>query len=303
MRIVFMGTPDYATTIFEKLLEDDFNVVALFTQPDKPVGRKQVITPPHIKQFCLDNGLSLPIYQPKTLKDESVQNSIKELKPDFIIVAAYGQILPQAVLDIAPCINLHASLLPKYRGASPIQQAILNDDEFSGVTSMMMEAGLDSGDILGLDYVKITPTMEVAELFGELSQVAAKLTIDTLNNYENIEPKKQNTSQVSHCKKISKEDGQVYFDNAKDVYQKFKAYKYWPGIFLESGLKIKECELIEQNSQNSIGEILDIQKDYITIGCSKGSLKMTQLQPPSKKAMSSVDYIRGARLEVGNTLS
>ena len=301
-RIVFMGTPDYATVILEKLLEENFNVVAVFTQPDKKVGRKQVLTPPHIKQFCLDEGLSLPIYQPNNLKEEITTEQIKDLKPDFIIVAAYGQILPRSILDIAPCINLHASLLPMYRGASPIQQAILNDDEFAGVTSMMMEEGLDSGDILGLEYVKITPTMHVAELFEELSKVASRLAIDTLKNYENIVPKKQNLSQVSHCAKISKEDGEVEFLNAKVVYQNFKAYKFWPGIFLNSGLKIKECELLEENSLNKAGEILDIQKDFIIVGCQRGSLKITTIQPASKKAMDVTAYIRGARLEKGDIL-
>ncbi len=302
-KIVFMGTPDYATVIFERLLEEDFNIVALFTQPDKKVGRKQIITAPHIKQFCLDNGLSLPIYQPTNLKETSSQKIIENLNPDFIIVAAFGQILPKNILTLAPCINLHASLLPKYRGASPIQQSILNEDSFSGVTAMMMEEGLDSGDILGLEYVRITPTMHVAQLFDKLSQVASQLTIDTITNYERIMPKKQNLSQVSHCGKIVKDDGLVQFINAKDLYQKFKAYKFWPGIFLESQLKIKECELIEDISTNNIGEILEIGKDFIVVSCKKGTLKITKIQPASKKSMNVVDYIRGARQEIGTTLS
>ena len=126
-RILFMGTPDYATTIFDELLKNDFDVVAVFTQPDKPVGRKQVLTPPHIKQYCLDNHLELPIFQPEKLRgNKDIQKNIENLKPDFIIVAAYGQILPREILDIAPCINLHASLLPLYRGASPIQESVKN---------------------------------------------------------------------------------------------------------------------------------------------------------------------------------
>jgi methionyl-tRNA formyltransferase len=305
MKIVFMGTPDYATVIFQKLLENNYEVVALFTQPDKKVGRKQIVTAPHIKQFCLDKGLSLPIYQPKTLKDISVENIIKNLEPDFIIVAAYGQILPKNILDIAPCINLHASLLPKYRGASPIQQAILNDDKFTGVTSMLMEQGLDSGDILGLEYVKITPNMDVEELFEKLSNSAAKLTLKTLENYKYIKPKKQNLSQVSYCKKIKKSDGEIKFDDGYKIYQKFKAYKFWPGIFLNSGLKIKECELykITSNSSNKAGEIINISKDYIVVACEIGCIKITFVQPPSKKSMNAVDYIHGARLKVGNILT
>jgi methionyl-tRNA formyltransferase len=154
---------------------------------------------------------------------------IKKINPDFIIVAAYGQILPKAILEIAPCINLHASLLPKYRGASPIQESLLNDDKYTGVTSMLMEEGLDSGDILGLQYLKITPSMEVAEAFEKLSIIAAKLTITTLDNYENIKPLKQNEAEVSFCKKIKKEDGLVNFLDAKNLYLKYKAYSYWTG--------------------------------------------------------------------------
>lgn len=302
-RILFMGTPDYATTIFKELLDSNYEVVGLFTQPDKPVGRKQILTPPHIKQFCIDEKINLPIYQPLKLKNnEEAKNQIEDLKPDFIIVAAYGQILPKEILDIAPCINLHASLLPKYRGASPIQESLLNDDKFTGVTSMLMEEGLDSGDILALQYLKITHNMEVLEAFEKLSQIAAKLTILTLDNFENIKPLKQNESDVSFCKKIKKEDGLVNFLNAKKLYLKYKAYSFWPGIFLESELKLKDIELIEENSNNNLGIILEINKDFIVIGCKKGSLKIKTLQAPSKKAINAVDYVRGQRLEVGSVL-
>jgi len=297
-RILFMGTPDYATTIFEELLNSSYELIGLFTQPDKPVGRKQVLTPPHIKQFCLEKELILPIFQPEKLRgNEEVKNQIEALKPDFIIVAAYGQILPKEILDIAPCINLHASLLPKYRGASPIQESLLNDDNFTGVTSMFMEEGLDSGDILALQYLKITPTMEVHEAFSKLSEIAAKLTITTLDEFDKIKPKKQNDSEVSFCKKIKKDDGLVSLKDAKDLYLKYKAYSYWPGVFLESGLKLKDIELIDESKSYNEGELLEIAKDYIILGCEKGSLKIKTLQAPSKKAMNSADYIRGQRLQ------
>ena len=221
-RILFMGTPDYATTIFKELINSEYKVIGLFTQPDKPVGRKQILTPPHIKQFCIDENLLIPIFQPLKLRgNEEVKNQIKSLNPDFIIVAAYGQILPKDILDIAPCINLHASLLPKYRGASPIQESLLNDDNYTGVTSMLMEEGLDSGDMLGFGYLKITSNMEVTQAFEELSKIAAKLTITTLDNFENIKPIKQNESEVSYCKKIKKEDGLVNFLDAKKLYLKY----------------------------------------------------------------------------------
>ena len=302
-RILFMGTPDYATTIFSELLQSNYEIIGLFTQPDKPVGRKQILTAPHIKQYCLDLNLNIPIFQPLKLRgNEEATTQIKNLNPDFIIVAAYGQILPKEILDIAPCINLHASLLPKYRGASPIQESLLNDDSYTGVTSMLMEEGLDSGDILAFQYLKVTPTMEVSAAFEELSQIAAKLTITTLDNFENIKPLKQNEAEVSFCKKIKKEDGLVDFLDAKRLILKYKAYSYWPGIFLSSELKLKDIELNEEISINNPGEILDIKKDYILVACEKGSLKIKTLQAPSKKAISSVDFVRGQRLEVGNII-
>lgn len=298
-----MGTPSYATVIFQRLLEEDYNLIALYTQPDKKVGRKQIITPPHIKQFAIEYGLSLPIYQPESLKDNTIISDIKKLKPDFIIVAAFGQILPQAILDIAPCINLHASLLPLYRGASPIQECLLNSDNYTGVTAMFMEAGLDSGDILGLKYLKITPKMDVEYLFDKLSYIASDIIIDILKNFQNIEPKVQDTTKVSHCAKIKKQDGLVNFDNASELISRFKAYKFWPGIFLESGLKLKEISLNEIFSINEEGQILDISNNNVIIGCKKGSINLNIVQQPSKKAIDINDYIRGKRLDVGNILS
>ncbi|KLE10101.1 methionyl-tRNA formyltransferase [Arcobacter butzleri] len=303
-KVLFMGTPSYATEIFKKLLSSNYEVIGLFTQPDKPVGRKQVLTPPDIKQFCIDNSINIPIFQPEKLRDNlAAYLVIKELKPDFIIVAAYGQILPKEILKLAPCINLHASLLPKYRGASPIQESLLNDDNFTGVTSMFMEEGLDSGDILALQYLKITPTMEVSEAFSKLSLIAAELTITTLDNFDRLNPIKQNESEVSFCKKIKKENGLVDFSDAKNLFLKYKAYSFWPGIFLESELKLKDVELLEETSQNEAGKILDICKDYIIVGCKKGSLKIKTLQAPSKKAINSVDFVRGQRVEIGDILA
>lgn len=298
-----MGTPDYATIILNKMLEHKMEIVGLFTQPDKPVGRKQIITPPHIKQYCLDNELAFPIFQPKNLKEQHTVQDIQALKPDFIVVAAYGQILPRAILDIAPCINLHASLLPKYRGASPIQESLLNDDEYSGVTAMMMEEGLDSGDILALQYQKIDHDTKVDQLFDQLSHIAADLTVTVLNNFDRIKPQKQYESNVSYCKKIKKSNGEVEFDDAKALYLKYKAYCYWPGLFLTSGLKLKELTFLENSSSNSAGQILKINDDSIVVGCTKGSIQINTLQPASKKAMSSLDYIRGKRLDVGTVLS
>ena len=296
-----MGTPDYATTIFKYLLKEEiFEIVGVFTQEDKPVGRKQIITPPDIKKYIIENGLNIPIFQPKSLKGDEVQNDIKDLNPDFIIVAAYGQILPKNILNTAPCINLHASLLPKYRGASPIQEAIKNREKYSGVTAMLMDEGLDTGDILAKSYIDIT-NMDAPTLFEKLSHMAGELIVKVIKKYENIFPLKQNKLLSTHCKKISKQDGLVDLEDAKEVYAKYLAYIYWPGIFLQSGLKLKKIELFDDKLHDK-GKILSIEEDYIILGCKKGSLKLYRIQAPSKKEMSVIDYLKGKRLKCGDYL-
>lgn len=304
-KVLFMGTPSYATEILKELLNNkNYEVIGIFTQEDKPVGRKQLLTPPHIKQYCLENNINIHILQPKKLKDNLVAYiSIKELEPDFIVVAAYGQILPKEILNLAPCINLHASILPNYRGASPIQEGILNDDEYLGVTSMLMEEGLDCGDILGYSYLKNERNMLVSEAFTKLSDLAAKLTITTLDNFDKLKPIKQNDALASFCKKIKKEDGEVDFNCAKKLFSKYKAYSFWPGIFLKSELKLKDIEFVENSSQNIAGEILEIAKDYIVVACNQGRLKIRTLQAPSKNSINSVEYIKGKRLTIGDILN
>jgi len=298
MKIIFMGTPSYATKIFEALVNDsDIEVLSLITQPDKPVGRKQILTPPNIKKFLLERDLDIEILQPTSLKEKEIQDKIKSKNPDFIVVAAYGKILPKEILDTAPCINLHASILPKYRGASPIQEAILHQDKFTGVTAMKMDIGLDTGDILGYSFVKIADK-KVDELFEELSNVASSLTIKILKNYHNIKPTPQISSMSSHCKKIKKSDALVDLKNAKEIYAKFKAFYFWPNINLESGLKIKEMKLSEKNGKKN--EILEIKKESIVVGCKNGAIEIFRVQPPSKKEMSVVDYIRGKRVKIGD---
>lgn len=302
MRIVFMGTPSYATDIFASLLKNKFEVVAIFTQPDKPSGRSMELTPPHIKNFCIMNNINIPIYQPIKLRDSYNYEIIKGLNPDIIIVAAYGQILPKEILDIAPCVNLHASILPKYRGASPIQESLLGCDNYTGVTAMLMDEGLDSGEILAIKYLEIKKEDDVGTLFVKLSQVAAQLTIEVLENFLNLIGIKQNQGLVSYCKKIKKEYGCIEFLDANEIFAKFRAYLSWPGVFLSNGIKLKQLELVDNTATYNAGEILEIGSNYIIVGCLIGSLKIISLQPSSKKEMNSVEYIRGKRLVVGNIL-
>ncbi len=304
MKIVFMGTPAYATEILKALLkEEGIEILAVFTQPDKKAGRKMILTPPHIKSYIKENGIDIPIYQPESLKDEESYEIIKSLNPDFIIVAAYGQILPKNILDISVCINLHASILPKYRGASPIQSAILNGDEFTGVTAMLMDEGLDRGDMLSFSYTKIGDK-NVVKLFEELSKMAGELTVDTLKNFDRLKPIKQLDALASYAKKIVKEDGLIEFSDASLIYRKFKAFYLWPGIFLKSGLKLKDLEVAKRDGEYNRGEILSIEDERcIVVGCKRGAIKIFRLQPPSKREMGAVEYIRGKRLKVGDYLS
>ncbi len=301
-RVLFMGTPDYATAILKTLLaQTDMEVVALITQADKPVGRKQIMTPPHIKQFVTSEKIDIPIYQPATLRSEEAVQFIQDQRPDFIVVAAYGQILPKAVLEIAPCINLHASILPKYRGASPIQSAIADRQEVSGVTAMKMDEGLDTGDILGYSVVEIGK-MHALELFEKLSNLAAKLTPKIIREYEQIEAIKQINALSSYSPKIKKEDGLVHFEDAGELEAKYRAFIAWPGIFLKSGLKLKVLSLHACEGSYRAGEILALEEERAIIGCTRGSVAVSRVQAPSKKEVDILSYLRGKRLACGDLL-
>ena len=298
--IVFMGTPEYAAKILRALAEGKFEIAAVFTQPDKPVGRKQILTPSEVKVYAQQHLPTVPIFQPASLKDDAVAVQIKDLKPDFIVVAAYGKILPQSVLDVATCINLHASILPKYRGASPIQSAILAGEKQTGVTAMLMDAGLDTGDMLDFIYTPCESKMS-SELFSELGELGGELIVKVLKNFENLKPQKQDDEQATHCKKISKSDGLFSFDEeAGQIYNKFRALTPWPGLYLASGLKVLSLELSDKSGKN--GEILSVEKDHVVVACKGGAVKIYELQEPSKKPTNAKAYINGKRLSVGDEL-
>lgn len=296
-----MGTPDYASKILETLIKDEeINILCVYTQPDKPVGRKKLLTAPPVKSVALESGIE--VNQPQNLRSEETHAHIKALKPDFIVVAAYGQILPKAILDIAPCINLHASILPHYRGASPIQQALLNGDKETGVTAMLMDVGLDTGDILKISKVEIPEKMMVGELFELLTSVAAALTVDVLKNFKMLTPQKQDETKASHCCKITKEKGLVGFDNAELLYNTYRAYTPWPGVYLQSGLKLKKMSLESKEGEYIPGKILEIFKESIIVGCKKGSIRLFSVQPPSKNEMEIQAYLNGKRLQHADIL-
>ena len=304
MNVVFMGTPDYAVRILRHLKEAGFNIKAVFTQPDKPVGRKQILTPSEVKIYAQNELVGVPVLTPNTLKDEAVVAKLKAFEPKFIVVAAYGKILPQAVLDIAPCINLHASILPKYRGASPIQSAILAGEKQTGVTAMLMGVGLDTGDMLDFAY---TPCEDktAAQLFDELGDLAGELIAKTLRNFANLMPLKQDDAQATHCKKIAKSDGLFTFDEkAEQIYNKFRALTPWPGIYLASGLKILDLKYLSgrEDERRKPGEIIFDGKHYIYVACGEGALCIETVQEPGKKPVDASSYLNGKRLGVGYIL-
>lgn len=298
-RIVFMGSADFSSIIMESLATDErFDVVALFTQPDKPVGRKQVMTPPDTA-ICAKR-FAIPIFQPTKISEYTEQ--IKEMEPDFIVVAAYGQILKEDILSIAPCINLHTSFLPRNRGAAALQTHILENEDYAGVTAIWMDKGLDTGDILGTAYFRPQGCAKFNCLLKHLGYVAANLTKSVIDDFSNIKPLRQINADASYAGKLSKEDGKIDFSSAKKAYKKFLAYYPWPGVYLASGLKIKEASFCEMESSNEGGKILDISDDEITVGFEKGSLKISRVQAPTKNEVSAVEYIRGKRLNIGDTL-
>jgi len=301
IRVVYMGTPEYAKVILERLLQESgVSIELVITQPDRPVGRKKILTPPPVKELALCRDRE--VLQPFSLKEEEVVQRIREVEPDYIVVAAYGQLLPKAVLDIAPCINLHASILPQYRGASPIQQALLNGDEYSGVTAMLMEEGLDTGAMLGFRYIQSNKANRLDLMTQKLSELAAELTIDVVKRFEELQPIEQLGAMASKCKKIQREDGLVDLKSAKIVAQKGAAFYGWPGLFLKNGMKLHGVSLVEEHQKHNEGEILAIEDKAIIIGCKRGSVRIEELQAKSKAKIAAKAYLAGKRLKVGDTL-
>lgn len=304
MKIVFMGTPDYATQILKGLLEANFEIQAVFTQPDKPVGRKQILTPPSVKQFLLDENLQIPIFQPNSLKEAGIKEQICAFKPDFIVVAAYGQILPSDILGIAPCINLHASILPKYRGASPIQSAILCDEKLSGVTAMKMGIGLDDGEMLGFSFLDIRD-LKSSEIFDQMAKIASNLIVKILKNYENLAPISQIHALSTKCSKIKKEFGLIKFsDDIDEILRKFRAFDFWPNIFLDDGTKLLEVAKFSDkiHSKSEFGKIVAINKNSFVIAVCGGELEITKIQEISKKPLNANNFINGKRLKIDDRI-
>lgn len=304
MRIIYMGTPDFAVPALERLVESSHEVVAVFTQPDKPRGRKMIMTPPDVK-VCAEK-YNIPVYQPNTFKDGEALKIIEDYNPDTIVVAAYGKILPKAVLD-APkygCINIHGSLLPKYRGASPIQQAVLNGDKITGITTMLMDVGLDTGDILLQVETEIGENETSGELFDRLAVLGGDLLMDTLSSLEKgeITPKKQDESLASHTVKIDKTSCLIDFSKtAVEVHNQVRGLNPWPVATTrigEKNVKVYSTKLCKKNGKE--GTILSVKP--LIVACGEGSVEICQLQPEGKKQMTAEAFVAGHKLQVGEII-
>ena len=310
MNIVFMGTPDFAVPSLKALVEAGHTVRAVFTQPDKPKGRGMKLTPPPVKEYALTQGIE--VYQPQSLKreTETVTPLIKCLSPDCIVVVAYGKILPPEVLEIPRfgCVNVHGSLLPKYRGAAPIQWTVLNGDEYGGVTTMLMAEGMDTGDMLLKKTVKVEENETSAELYDRLSFVGAELLIETLEKLKSGEltPIPQNNEEATLAPMLSKDMSPTDFSmSAKDVYSHINGLSDWPCATAVLGgkkIKIYRAAIVsETGKRGDAGEIID-PKD-LTVACGEGSVKLLEVQAEGSKRMSTADYLRGHPVNKGVRLS
>lgn len=311
LRIIFMGTPELAATSLGALLrESAFQIVAVVTQPDRPKGRDLKLQPSPVKQLA--QGAGIPVLQPVKAREERFLAELRALQPDLIAVAAFGQILPPAILDLPRlgCLNVHTSLLPRYRGASPIQAAILNGDPETGVTIMKMDVGLDTGAILTQRSTPITDDDNAATLHDRLAKLGAELLVQTITDYASgkIQPRPQQHERATHVAKIKKEDGRIDWSQpARAIWNRIRAFTPWPGAFTflpaETQpllLKIWQAEVVSQSGAS--GEVLNADKSGIVIGCGEGGLRVTNLQREGGRRMSAQEFLAGNPLKAGMKL-
>ena len=310
MNIIFMGTPDFAVPVLELLYKTKkHNIQAVFTQPDKPKGRGYKLTPPPVKVLALEHNT--PVFQPNSLKNggEEYVEKIKEFNPDCIVVAAYGKILPKSVLDIPKygCVNVHGSLLPKYRGAGPIQWAVLNDEAETGITTMLMGEGLDTGDMLLKKATPIGENETAAELFDRLADMGAELLVETLDALEqgNVIPEKQQEEFATYAPMLSKDMCNLDFsDPVRKVHKQICGLSDWPCAVTKLNgkrLKIYKSEIVSNKASGKAnGEIVNA-KDF-SVACYDGVIRFTEIQAEGSKRMKTADYLRGKPVSEGTIL-
>lgn len=301
MNIVFMGTPDFAVVSLKKLIDAGYNISAVFTKQDMPRGRKMIMTPPEVKVLALEHDLD--VYQPSTLKDEEIISTIKGLDPDVIVVVAYGKLLPKAVLDIPRlgCINVHGSLLPRFRGAAPIQWTVIEGDKLGGVTTMYMGEGLDTGDIILKASTEIGENETAGELFDRLAIMGADLLIETLELLEKGEAPRtpQNEEEANYASMLTKAMCEIDFTKpAQTVHNLVRGLNPWPvATTTLEGKKVKIIETRLSSLSGKCGEIVSLSP--LTVACGEGAIEIRTLQLEGKKAMDSKAFLLGHRLQKG----
>ncbi len=317
MRVVFMGTPDFAVGTLEEIIKAGHEVVAVVTQPDKPKGRSGALVMSPVKEVALKHNIT--VLQPVRARDEAFVEELRGYTPDVIVVVAFGQLLPKSIIDMPPygCINVHASLLPKYRGAAPIQYAVIDGCEYSGVTTMQMDEGLDTGDILLTDKIKLEPKETGGSLFDRLSDVGAKLLVRTLAGKENgtITAIPQDDNEATYVKMISKAAGDIDFNQSAEVIERLiRGLNPWPSAYTHIDgkmLKIWDADVVNEGvpedwsiEDNSMcaGKIVKICNDSFYVLCKEGILKINELQLEGKKRMRTGDFLRGYQLHLGTVL-
>lgn len=313
LNIIFAGTPEFAATHLQALLDSEHNVIAVYSQPDKPAGRGKKLQASPVKQLAEQHNL--PVYQPKSLRNAEAQAELAALNADVMVVVAYGLILPEAVLN-APrlgCLNVHGSILPRWRGAAPIQRAIWAGDSETGVTIMQMDVGLDTGDMLHKVYTPISPTETSASLYHKLAELAPSALIEVLNNLETgkYPPEKQPNALANYADKLSKEEAELNWQlPAAQLERNIRAFNPAPVAYLmlningtEERIKVYQAGVLPHKNAKA-GEVLSVDKQGIQIATIDGVLNITQLQPQGKKPMSVQDFLngRGEWFQVGTVL-
>lgn len=308
MRVVFMGTPDFSVPTLEKIIEAGHEVIGVVTQPDKAKGRgKKVLFPP-VKETALAHNL--PVYQPRRARDPEFIEEMKTLNPDVMVVVAFGQILPKAILDIPKygCINVHASLLPKYRGAAPIQWAVIRGEKVSGVTTMQMDVGLDTGDMLLKKEVLLDEEETGGSLHDKLSTLGGDLLIETLEKIEagDIHPEKQDDSQAGeYARMLDKNLGRIDFSMpAAEIERLIRGLNPWPSAFTSyNGKTMKLWKAKADNCGQGVpGQVIHVDKNSFTVQTGQGTLQILELQMEGKKRMDAGAFLRGCPLETGTML-
>ncbi|WP_044895547.1 methionyl-tRNA formyltransferase [Bacillus alveayuensis] len=308
VKVVFMGTPDFAVPIFEQLLEDKHHVVAVVTQPDRPKGRKKVLTPPPMKVAAQKH--QIPVLQPEKIQEKEEIDRVLSFEPDLIVTAAFGQILPKELLEEPPfgCINVHASLLPELRGGAPIHYAILEGKKKTGVTIMYMVEKLDAGDILSQIEVPIAENDHVGSLHDKLSKAGARLLSDTMPKLlkGELNPIPQDESKATFAYNIKREQEKIdWSKTGEEIYNHIRGLNPWPVAYTTlSGkvLKIWWGEKVHENKPFSPGTVIRVERDGIVVATGNEiAIKITEIQPSGKKRMSGEEFVRGAQIKAGMT--